>query len=48
VNQNSEVGELDQKLTFRIDGPNHGGGTFWTFFSVGNEEQTSFVALAYR
>ena len=31
------------KLTFRIDGPTHGGGTFWTFFSwwSGNEEQTS-------
>jgi subtilisin len=31
------------KLTFRIDGPTHGGGTFWTFFSwwSGNEEQTA-------
>ncbi|MCJ7640285.1 MAG: S8 family serine peptidase [Desulfobacterales bacterium] len=31
------------KLTFRIDGPTHGGGTFWTFFGwwSGNEEQTS-------
>ena len=31
------------KLTFRINGPDHGGGTFWTFFAwwSGNEEQTA-------